>query len=51
MLEEITFSKTSLLVVTALAAFALYLWETPRGRTLGVLTAGLLFGLTVAGVG
>lgn len=51
LLEEITFSKTSLLVVTALAAFALYLWETPRGRTPGVLAAGLLFGVTVVGVG
>ena len=50
-LEEITFSKTTLLVVTALAAFALYLWEIPRGRTLGVLASGLLFGVTVVGVG
>jgi tetratricopeptide (TPR) repeat protein len=50
-LEEVTFSKTSLLVVTALAAFALYLWEIPRGRMPGVLTSGLLFGVTVVGVG
>jgi 4-amino-4-deoxy-L-arabinose transferase-like glycosyltransferase len=50
-LEEITISKTTLLVVTSLAAFALYLWEVPRGRTLGVVAAGLLFGITVVGVG
>jgi tetratricopeptide (TPR) repeat protein len=50
-LEEITFSKTTLLVVTALAGFAAYLWESPRGRALGVFTAGLLFGVTVVGVG
>ena len=50
-LEEITFSKTTLLVVTALAAFLLYLWESPRGRTPGVFAAGLLFGVTVVGVG
>jgi tetratricopeptide (TPR) repeat protein len=50
-LEEITFNKTGLLVVTVLAAFALYLWEVPRGRTLGVLASGLLFGVTVVGVG
>ena len=50
-LEEITISKTSLLVVTALAAFALYLWEIPRGRIGGVFAAGVLFGVTVVGVG
>jgi len=50
-LEEITFSKTTLLVVTSLAGFALYLWEAPRGRTVGMLAAGALFGVSVVGVG
>jgi Dolichyl-phosphate-mannose-protein mannosyltransferase len=50
-LEEITFSKTTVLVAGALAAFALYLSEIPRGRTAGALASGVLFGVTVAGVG
>lgn len=50
-LEEITFSKTSILVVTALAGFALYLREAPRGGFNGMLVAGLIFGVTVVGVG
>lgn len=50
-LEEITISKTTLLVVTSLAGFALYLREAPQGRTLGMLVAGVLFGVSVAGVG
>src|SRR6185295_16129449 len=50
-LEEITFSKTTLLVVTALAGFALYLREAPQGRVGGMFAAGLLFGVSVVGVG
>lgn len=50
-LEEITFSKTTLLVATSLAGFALYLFEVPRGRVGGILAAGALFGVSVVGVG
>jgi hypothetical protein len=51
MLEEITFSKTSLLVVTSLAAFAIYLWRAPSGEARGLAAAGALFGVSVVGVG
>jgi tetratricopeptide (TPR) repeat protein len=50
-LEEVTFSKTTLLVVTALAGFTLYLWHASAGRLRGVVAAGVLFGVTVVGVG
>jgi 4-amino-4-deoxy-L-arabinose transferase-like glycosyltransferase len=50
-LEEITFSKTTLLVVTSLAAFAIYLWRAPSGEPRGLAAAGLLFGISVVGVG
>jgi len=50
-LEEITFSKTSLLVVTALAGFALYLSDGGPRRTATMLAAGVLFGVTIVGVG
>ncbi len=50
-LEEITFSKTSLLVVTSLAGFALYLWKGPAGEGRGLAAAGVLFGVSVVGVG
>lgn len=50
-LEEITFSKTSLLIVTALAGFALYLRAAPRGELRGLAAAGALFGVSVVGVG
>jgi len=50
-LEEITFSKTSLLVVTALAGFALYVADGGRRRTATMAAAGVLFGITIVGVG
>ena len=50
-LEEITLSKTTLLVVTALAGFALYLRAAPRGDPRGLAAAGVLFGVSVIGVG
>ena len=50
-LEEVTISKTTLLVATSLAGFALYLWEAPRAHTRGLVAAGALFGITVVGVG
>ena len=50
-LEEITFSKTSLLVVTALAGFALYLWDAPRRRDAAMLASGVVFGITIVGAG
>jgi 4-amino-4-deoxy-L-arabinose transferase-like glycosyltransferase len=50
-LEEITFSKTTLLVVTALAGFAFYLQAAERGRMGAMLGAGVLFGVSVVGVG
>jgi 4-amino-4-deoxy-L-arabinose transferase-like glycosyltransferase len=50
-LEEVTISKTTLLVATSLAGFALYLWEAPRAHARGLVAAGALFGITVVGVG
>jgi 4-amino-4-deoxy-L-arabinose transferase-like glycosyltransferase len=50
-LEEITFSKTTLLVVTSLAGFAIYLWRAPWGDLRGLAVAGVLFGVSVIGVG
>ncbi len=49
-LEEVTLSKTSLLVVSVLAAFALFLRYAPVARVRGVAAAGFLFGVTVVGV-
>ena len=51
MLEEVTFSKTTLLVVTSLAGFALYLWRAPSAEPRGLAIAGVLFGVSVVGVG
>ena len=50
-LEEITFSKTTLLVTTSLAGFAVYLWKAPSGEPRGLALAGLLLGVSVIGVG
>ncbi len=50
-LEEITFSKTTLLVTTSLAGFGVYLWKAPSGELRGLLLAGLLIGVSVVGVG
>jgi 4-amino-4-deoxy-L-arabinose transferase-like glycosyltransferase len=50
-LEEITLSKTTLLVVTSLAAFSLYLRGAAAGHIRTLALAGALFGLTVIGVG
>jgi 4-amino-4-deoxy-L-arabinose transferase-like glycosyltransferase len=50
-LEEITFSKTTLLVVTSLAGFAVYLWKAPSADTRGLAVAGVLFGVSIVGVG
>jgi 4-amino-4-deoxy-L-arabinose transferase-like glycosyltransferase len=50
-LEEITFSKTTLLVVTSLAGFAVYLWKAPAGEPRALALAGVLFGVSVVGVG
>jgi 4-amino-4-deoxy-L-arabinose transferase-like glycosyltransferase len=49
-LEEVTLSKTSLLVTTVLASFALYLRAAPRAHAGGLFGSGLLFGTTVVGV-
>jgi 4-amino-4-deoxy-L-arabinose transferase-like glycosyltransferase len=49
-LEEITLSKTSPLVFTALAAFAAWVRWAPRARPVGLGIAGLLFGVTIVGV-
>jgi 4-amino-4-deoxy-L-arabinose transferase-like glycosyltransferase len=50
-LEEITISKTTLLITSALAAFTLYLRYGPWARTDGMAAAGVVMGLTVVGVG
>jgi 4-amino-4-deoxy-L-arabinose transferase-like glycosyltransferase len=50
-LEEITLSKTTLLITTALAAVGLYLRAAPTARLRGLGAAGLLFGAGVIGVG
>jgi 4-amino-4-deoxy-L-arabinose transferase-like glycosyltransferase len=50
-LEEVTVSKTTLLVATSLAGFAFYLRGAPAGRLGDLLAAGLLFGVSVVGVG
>ena len=50
-LEEITISKTTLLVATSLAGFALYLRSAPSGELRGLVVAGVLFGVSVVGVG
>jgi 4-amino-4-deoxy-L-arabinose transferase-like glycosyltransferase len=49
-LEEVTLSKTSLLVVIALAGVAAYLRYGPRAHALGLSVAGLCFGTAVVGV-
>jgi tetratricopeptide (TPR) repeat protein len=50
-LEEVTLSKTTLLVATSLAGFGLYLRGAPSGRLRDLLAAGVLFGVSVVGVG
>ena len=50
-LEEVTLSKTTLLVATSLAGFALYLRGAATGRARDLVAAGLLFGVSVVGVG
>lgn len=50
-LEEITISKTTLLIVSALAGFTLYLRHGAWARAGGLFRAGLVFGITVVGVG
>src|SRR5690242_8703954 len=50
-LEEVTFSKTTLLVGTSLAGFAVYLWKAPTADVRGLVAAGVLFGVSVVGVG
>jgi 4-amino-4-deoxy-L-arabinose transferase-like glycosyltransferase len=50
MLEEVTLSKTSLLLVTTLAGFVLYLRAGPPARLGGLAWAGFFFGLSVVGV-
>lgn len=49
-LEEITLSKTSLLVFTVLLSFAAYLYYGPRTRLWGMALAGFFFGVSVVGV-
>jgi 4-amino-4-deoxy-L-arabinose transferase-like glycosyltransferase len=49
-LEEVTLSKTSLLVGIALAGVAAYLRYGPGAHALGLAVAGLLFGTAVVGV-
>ncbi len=49
-LEEVTLSKTSPLVFTALAAFAAWVRWAPGAHLVGLGTAGLLFGVTIVGV-
>lgn len=50
-LEEITLSKTSLLIFGALLGFLLYLRARDGRSPLGMAMAGLVFGLTTIGVG
>jgi hypothetical protein len=50
-LEEVTLSKTTLLIATSLAGFAFYLRGAESRRTRDLVTAGLLFGVSVIGVG
>ena len=49
-LEEVTLSKTSPLVCTALAAFAAWVRFAPAARLWGLALAGVLFGVTIVGV-
>jgi 4-amino-4-deoxy-L-arabinose transferase-like glycosyltransferase len=49
-LEEVTLSKTSPLIVAALASFAVYVWAGPRLHLGGLAVAGFLLGLAVMGV-
>jgi 4-amino-4-deoxy-L-arabinose transferase-like glycosyltransferase len=49
-LEEVTLSKTSPLMVTAMAGMAAYLRYAPGAVLSGVALAGALFGLAVVGV-
>jgi 4-amino-4-deoxy-L-arabinose transferase-like glycosyltransferase len=50
-LEEITLSKTTLLVFSVLLSFAIFLRYAPAARLRGIAAAGLLFGVSVIGVG
>jgi 4-amino-4-deoxy-L-arabinose transferase-like glycosyltransferase len=50
-LEEVTLSKTSLLVCSALVGFALFLHARDRQSGRGMAAAGLTFGVTIIGVG
>jgi tetratricopeptide (TPR) repeat protein len=50
-LEEISLGKTALLIFGGLAAFALYLAALARRDAHGMVAAGLVFGVTVIGVG
>lgn len=49
-LEEITLSKTSPLIATALAGFAAYVRGGPGAHLAGLAVAGFLFGVSVMGV-
>lgn len=50
-LEEITVSKTTLLVWTVLASFAIFLRFAPSARLPGIALSGCLLGISVMGVG
>lgn len=49
-IEEVTLSKTSPLIVTALAGIAAYLRYGPGGNVGGLALAGVLFGIAMVGV-
>jgi 4-amino-4-deoxy-L-arabinose transferase-like glycosyltransferase len=50
-LEEVTVSKTTLLVLTVLASFAIFLRYAPSARLPGIALSGVLLGISVSGVG
>ena len=50
-LEEVTISKTTLLVFTVVASFGLFLRHGPRAELPGIAASGFLLGVSVVGVG
>lgn len=50
-LEEVTISKTTLLVFSVVASFGLFLRHAPFARLPGIAASGFLLGVSVVGVG
>jgi 4-amino-4-deoxy-L-arabinose transferase-like glycosyltransferase len=50
-LEEVTVSKTTLLVFTVVASFGLFLRHAPLAQLPGIAASGFLLGVSVVGVG